>query len=160
MVRQVHERYALLFVLGLMILCLWMPFSSTSSPIAYEQLQSRAEQVVQEKGLEKKEVTLIRRAYHLTMEQYSKGEVYGYEGAMNVEEIAIFEAVGEEQATSIKAACEQRIQEQIKSFEGYGETQAAILKKAVVKQYGNVILCVILDDVQTILPHMEKGEGI
>lgn len=153
------EAAAIILVICLMCICLFLPYVYSTKSITMQELLPNVTQVSEAYDLQLQETKWIRRSYGLNEDQYAGAAVYAKEGAMNVEELAIFEAQDQAQLPMIRQACEQRIQNQIKSFTGYGETQVRMLKKAQIKQYGSVIVCVIHDDVEAFLPSLIQGKG-
>ena len=73
---------------------------------------------------------------------------------MNVEEIAVFEAVRDYENTVVNA-CEQRIDTLKQSFAGYGITQLEVLEHAQIPRYRNLSGCIIASDADALLRDSE-----
>jgi len=152
-----QEWYVFLLLSGVLILLWIFPFLHTDKEYSYTDVAPVLKTEVQERNMEKRNASFVRKAYGLTQDQWVNGEIYGYAGAMNVEEIAWFEAADATQGDAIVQACEHRIRTQWNAFHGYGTTQCEILEHARIQRYGNVILCIIVEDADAVITRMEDS---
>lgn len=152
-----QEGMMTLLLLGIAIVILILPLNHQIPVYQSEDILEVWQPKITERTLIEKDASFLRQAYGLTNEQYASAHVYGYVGAMEVEEIAIFQADHEEQAKALYQACEKRIDQQIKSFQGYGETQVAILQAAIIRQYGNSVVLVIAQDAREWIETLEES---
>lgn len=150
------EGYVLIVLVFLSLLIAAIPMIRAQRMVEFDAADSFLQITVKQQNMEEKEASFIRRSYQIDETQYKNAHVYGHKGAMEVEEIAVFE-VDYQQAEAVLAACEKRISSLKQSFAGYGTTQLEILDKAVVRQYGNLILCIIKDDGAALLKEMENA---
>ena len=122
----------------------------------YEYEDRYFQSIATQREMEKKDASFLRRCYPINPNEYQNVQIYGHKGAMEVEEFAIFQ-VDYANAEAIMQVCEKRISALKQSFAGYGTTQMETLEKALVKQYGIVILCVIGNDAEALLKEMENA---
>lgn len=149
------EAYAVIILVFISLLIVLVPMKKAQRIYEFEAIDNFLQTVAKDRGMESKETSFIRRSYQMNEEHYKKAHVYGHKGAMEVEEFAIFE-VEFQDSEAILAACEQRIATLKQSFQGYGATQMETLERAVIKRYGNLILCVIGNDGEALLKEMEN----
>lgn len=150
------EGYVLIILVFISLLIAALPMMRSQRMYEFKAIDSFFQTAVKQRGMEAKETSFIRRSYQIDERQYKQAQVYGHKGAMEVEEIAIFE-VDDQYADIVSAACEKRISSLKQSFAGYGTTQLETLERAVVKQYGNLIVCVIANDGEALLKEMENA---
>ncbi len=143
----------LLFFLALMILI--SPFLQAQDVYNYDDVNAYFAEIIATRDMEEQDASFIRRSYAMS-DSYQKAHVYAHKGAMNVEEIAIFEG-DDQQAAELVKACEKRVADLKSSFKGYGTTQNEMLEKAQVHRYGNIVICVIADDSAAMLERMEDA---
>lgn len=88
---------------------------------------------------------MIEKIYGISADKYVSGKVY-VGGVSTAEEIACFDAADETAAAEIKAACEQRIADQIKSVESYNPAELDKLQDPVLVTRGNSVLMCLSND--------------
>ncbi len=146
--------YMIIMLIICSVLLLAYPFFKAQPIYEFDSFSNHFQIAAEKRQMEKKSTSFIRRSYHLQAEAYHNVHVYGHKGAMNVEEIAVFEAVPDYENTVVNA-CEQRIDALKKSFAGYGITQLEVLEHAQIKRYGNLIVCIIALDADALLRESE-----
>lgn len=149
-----------LYVIGILVLfsmCLLVyPLLQAQHLYDIEKVNTVFQTVSKQRQMEKKDSAFIRRSYQLNEDAYRNAYIYGHKGAMEVEEIAVFE-VDNQQREAVISACEKRIAMLKQSFDGYGLTQMEVLNQAKIKQYGNVIVCMITKDADSLLQESEAA---
>ena len=88
---------------------------------------------------------MVEKVYGISADKYTDGKVY-VGGVSTAEEIACFDAVDEAAAADIKAACEARIQAQIKAVEGYNPDELTKLNDPVLVVSGNSVYMCLSND--------------
>jgi len=151
-----RSEYAVGLLLSLLaIMIVVLPFVQAQDVYSYDDVNAYIAEIISTRDMEKQDASFIRRSYTMR-DRYQKGDVYAHKGAMDVEEIAVFEG-DYQQAEGLVKACEKRIADLKSSFKGYGTTQNEMLAKALVRRYGNIVICVIADDSAAILAQMEEA---
>ncbi len=150
------ELYMIIVLVFISLTIVIFPVIKAQRIYEYETIDHYFHTIATQRGMETKDASFFRRSYSMNQDEYQNAQIYGHKGAMEVEEFAIFQ-VDYANAESVVQACEKRISNLKQSFAGYGTTQTEILEKAVVKQYGNVILCVIGNDGEALLKEMENA---
>lgn len=152
--KQVVKHHSALLCYGVaavsFMLLLWLPFANVVKLLDYEQAVEQIQPLLEQDALQVQDAKFIRRNYGISSNQYEKAYVVRKHAAMDVEEIAIFQASDAKSKEVIAKACEKRVQQQIESFTGYGEAQVAILEKAVLLQNEQMVILIIHADSQSI----------
>lgn len=87
---------------------------------------------------------MIRRLYGISPADYEACFLYYPSTNMGAQEMLLVKQRDASGTETLKAAAEQRIQDQLKVFEGYGVEQVALLKNhAVIETPGNYFLFVV-----------------
>lgn len=146
--------YMIIMLIVCSVLLFAYPFFKAQHVYEFDTLSSHFQITAKMRQMEEKSTQFIRRSYRLQEEAYHNVHVYGHKGAMNVEEIAVFEAVRDYENTVVNA-CEQRIDTLKQSFAGYGITQLEVLEHAQIQRYGNLIVCIIASDADVLLRESE-----
>jgi hypothetical protein len=89
---------------------------------------------------------MVEKFYGISADKYSSGKVYVGSGGATAEEIACFDAVDADAAAEIKAACESRIESQIKQFENYVPAELDKLNDPVLVVSGNSVYMCLSND--------------
>lgn len=150
------EFYVCMALIIITLLMISLPIIKAQRLYEWKAVDHFFAEIAKDKNMETKDASFIRRCYQLSEENYLNVHVYGYKGTMDVAEIALFE-VQEQQPDVILTACEKRIAALTQSFQGYGTTQIATLERSSIKQYGNIVICVITDDSDVLLTMLEQS---
>lgn len=140
-------KLTLLCALFCLILAACGETAAEARPFASGDLSTLRDSGVFSEQLEMVDAEIICMLYGLELGGDTVTACEGYlSGGATAEELVLFTAVDEAAAETVKAACEQRVEDQILGFEDYIPGEVAKLENAVIAVRGNTVLFVVPND--------------
>lgn len=143
-----YVRIAMVAVLLVFIVILQL--GTGDSDAAIEDVVNAVISEIDTEGMEESTNRKLKKFYGLSASDYEGTALYAPVSNMDATELLIVKLKDSEQAESVQAAIEERLQKQKDSFEGYGIEQFALLEDSVLDVRGNYILYAVHPDADKI----------
>ena len=139
-------RYALLAML--LFAVIFFIFRKTDSDTPFETMSAAVSESLHSDRIERNSMRFLKKNFNLSSDDYEGVLIYTPLSNMDAEEVLLIKLKSTDQADSVRAAIESRMQAQREIYEGYAPLEVAKLDNAVVDVQGNYVLYAVGDFAQ------------
>ena len=136
-------RYAL--VAMLLFAVIFFIFRKNESKTPFETMSAAVSESLTSDRIERNSMRFLKKNFNLNADDYEGVLIYTPLTNMDAEEVLLIKLKSTDQADSVTAAIEARVQAQYDIYEGYAPLEIAKLDNAVIDVQGNYILYVVGD---------------
>ena len=144
-------RSCMIWIKTALIVCIvlfvaWMLMSGESESDADVGAVEAAVASVGLGSMKKSDDLTVKKVFGITAGDYEGVVYYKGEGIMDVNELLIVKLKSVSQASDVKKAAQNRLDEQIKNFTNYGTDQIDLLNQGVVVSRGNYVFYTVSEN--------------
>ena len=147
-------RSCMIWIKTALIVCIvlfvaWMLMSGESESDADVGAVEAAVASVGLGSMKKSDDLTVKKVFGINAGDYEGVVYYKGEGIMDVNELLIVKLKSVSQASDVKKAAQNRLDEQIKNFTNYGTDQIDLLNQGVVVSRGNYVFYTVSDKLKS-----------